>query len=77
MAKVFGIDLPKNQLSNVNFLKSRAFLLAVKESMLKRLFFVLNETNGGLIDYSQARTNYPTGGYKIFVGSGNNAQLIT
>ena len=62
----------------MNFLKSRSFLLSVKESMLKRLFTALNEANGGLIDYSQARTAFQAsqGGYKVYVGCGNNAQMI-
>ena len=79
LSKLFGIDLPKNQVTNLGFLKSRSFVLAVKEAMLKRLFFALNETNGALLDYSQARHSYQqsAGGYKLYVGSGNNAQLIT
>ncbi len=46
--------------------------------MLRRLFTALNETNGGLIDYSQARAAFQAsgGGYKAYVGSGNNAQMI-
>ncbi len=46
--------------------------------MLKRLFFALNECNGGLIDYTQSRQTYQAsnGGYKLYVGGGNNAQLV-
>jgi hypothetical protein len=78
LARLFSVDLPRNQMTNQAFLKSRSFLLAVKESMLKRLFFVLNETNGGVVDYNQTRSAYQVGGggFKVYVGCGNNAQMI-
>ena len=47
--------------------------------MLQRLFFALLETNGAPIDLSLARQSYKdsNGGYRLYVGSGNNAQLVT
>lgn len=76
LARVFGIDVPRNQVQNHNFFRVRSFVLSAKEEMLKRLFNAINLSNGlPALSTSKVGRNYSS--FKIFVGSGNNAQLVT
>ena len=61
-------------MQNHNFFRVRSFILSAKEEMLKRLFNVVNLSNG-LPPNSVSKPGRAS--FKIFVGNGNNAQLVT
>lgn len=54
LAKALGIEMPKNQILNTQFFKSKAFILQSKEAILKKLFATLNESNRVQLAFERA-----------------------
>ncbi|TNV86405.1 hypothetical protein FGO68_gene17717 [Halteria grandinella] len=75
LGKLFNIEIPRNQFLNVNFFKSKAFILQCKEEVQTRLFNALNYSNCNPVLNPQQRKQFTP--FKAFIGAGNNAKLMT